>query len=96
MAGTAPALLKAEDVSDRVRRMPEWRVEGSELVQAYRFKNFVEAVDFVNAITKVAEEAGHHPDLMVKWGEVTVHLTSHSAGGLTENDFRMAARIDAL
>lgn len=73
-----------------------WRVEGKELGRSYKFKNFVEAVNFVNAIAGVAESQDHHPDLTVRWGEVGVRVTTHSAGGLTAKDFDLAAAIDQL
>lgn len=66
------------------------------LEKAYSFKNFKEALAFVNAIGEVAEQEGHHPDLMLSWGRVTVQLWTHIAKGMTENDFVLAAKIDAL
>ncbi len=93
----SPATLTPAEVSSRVQQLQGWSVEdGKKLAKSFRFKNFVQAVDFVNRITKVAEAEGHHPDLYVTWGEVTVYLTSHSAGGLTQNDFAMASKIDKL
>ncbi|HEY8802296.1 MAG TPA: 4a-hydroxytetrahydrobiopterin dehydratase [Candidatus Dormibacteraeota bacterium] len=89
-------VLDPADVSERVRRSNGWRLEGAELVKPYKFKNFVEAVDFVNAITGVAERQNHHPDLVVRWGEVTVRLTTHDAHGITENDFKLAEAIDRI
>jgi 4a-hydroxytetrahydrobiopterin dehydratase len=71
-------------------------VEGREIAKVYLFNNFVEAVDFVNAITPIAEQEGHHPDLEVGWGRVAVHLRTHAIDGLTENDFILAAKIDQL
>ena len=67
-----------------------------EISKRYRFRNFVEAVDFVNRITPVAEAEGHHPDLEVSWGRVGVRLWTHAAGGLTDNDFILAAKIDSF
>jgi 4a-hydroxytetrahydrobiopterin dehydratase len=67
-----------------------------ELAKGFKFRNFVEAVDFVNRITPIAEAEGHHPDLEVSWGRVGVRLWTHVAGGLTENDFVLAAKIDRL
>jgi 4a-hydroxytetrahydrobiopterin dehydratase len=77
-----------------------WKIEQSsgheQLVKTYRFADFVRAVEFVNWITPVAEAEGHHPDLLVTWGRVRVQLWTHAAGGLTENDFVLAAKIDRL
>ncbi len=95
---SGPALLTSQQLSTRLQQLKGWRVEdgGKKLAKSFRFKNFVEAVNFVNAITREAEAAGHHPDLFVTWGEVRVYLTSHSAGGVTEKDFALAARIDRI
>ena len=95
------AALTPEQIAPLLSQVPGWRVEDggpgapSKLVRSYRFDNFVHAVDFVNAITPIAEAEGHHPDLFVRWGEVRVELWTHAAGGLTENDFILAAKIDA-
>ena len=62
----------------------------------FTFKNFVEAMEFANTITPVAEAEGHHPDLSVGWGRVEVELTTHAIKGLSENDFIVAAKIDKL
>jgi 4a-hydroxytetrahydrobiopterin dehydratase len=67
-----------------------------ELVKDLGFRNFVDAVGFVNRLTPVAESEGHHPDLEVSWGRVRVRLWTHVVGGLTENDFILAAKIDRL
>jgi 4a-hydroxytetrahydrobiopterin dehydratase len=81
-------------------QLPGWRVEEADghrqLVREFRFPNFAAAVDFVNRITPIAEAEGHHPDLLVAWGRVRVQLWTHVAGGLTENDFVLAARIDGV
>jgi 4a-hydroxytetrahydrobiopterin dehydratase len=69
-------------------------VDDSRLRKTFRFKDFVSAVDLVNAITPVAEEQGHHPDLYVTWGRLEVTLWTHKIDGLTESDFIMAAKID--
>jgi 4a-hydroxytetrahydrobiopterin dehydratase len=86
--------LDQDAITSRLAALTGWRVEGTELAKTYKFKNFVEAVDFVNAIAKLAEASNHHPDLLVRWGEVTVRITTHSAGGITEKDFALASTID--
>jgi 4a-hydroxytetrahydrobiopterin dehydratase len=81
-------------------QLDRWDVEQADghdqLVKTFQFANFLEAVGFVNRITPVAEAEGHHPDLHVSWGRVRVVLWTHVAGGLTENDFILAAKIDEL
>ena len=74
-----------------------WLVEADKkLIKYFKFKNWVEAVDFVNRISPVAEAENHHPDLYVRWGEVRVYLWTHKINGLTESDFYMAAKIDRV
>ncbi len=91
------APLPREVVERLLGQVRGWKVEeGKQLVKAFRFKDFLEAVAFVNAITPVAEAEGHHPDLLVRWGEVRVTLWTHAVGGLTENDFILAAKIDQV
>jgi 4a-hydroxytetrahydrobiopterin dehydratase len=93
--GTPP--LTGVQVEPLLRQLDGWEVvEGKKLTKSFRFGNFVEAVDFVNKITPVAEAEGHHPDLVVRWGEVRVELWTHAVGGLSENDFIMAAKIDQV
>ena len=79
---------------------PNWSLEEADghqrLTRTFRFKGFMPAVDFVNRIAPIAEAEGHHPDLMVGWGYVTVRLWTHAAGGLTENDFILAAKVDQV
>ncbi|MGA1213665.1 MAG: 4a-hydroxytetrahydrobiopterin dehydratase [Solirubrobacterales bacterium] len=73
-----------------------WRQEGEAIVRIYRFADFVESVGFVDRLVAPAEEMAHHPDVAISWNEVTVTVTTHSAGGLTAADFELAAKIDAL
>lgn len=93
--GTPP--LRLEQIQPLLAQLEGWRVEDSKkLLKSYKFKNFVEAVRFVNALTPVAEDQGHHPDLYVRWGEVRAYLWTHSIDGLTESDFIMAAKLDRV
>lgn len=93
MGGTPP--LTEEHLAPLLAQLDGWHVEErKKLIKPFRFKNFVEAVDFVNAVAPIAEEEGHHPDLYVRWGEVRVYLWTHKIDGLTESDFYMAAKID--
>ena len=93
---TFSSLLDSAEAATRLGTLAGWRIDGSELVKVYKFKNFAQAVDFVNAIARVAEAQNHHPDLLVRGGEVTVRVTTHSAGGLTAKDFELGAAIDQL
>lgn len=84
----------------RMDRPEGWEVEQADghrqLSKTFRFGNFVDAVEFVNRITPVAEAEGHHPDLLVGWGRVRVTLWTHTAGGVTEQDYTLASRIDEV
>ncbi|KPV40207.1 pterin-4-alpha-carbinolamine dehydratase [Thiohalorhabdus denitrificans] len=93
----AQSLLQELNASAEAQKTP-WTVTADErqLKKGFKLKNFVEAVDFVNRIKDVAEEESHHPDLEVGYGKVVVRLTTHAIGGLSENDFILAAKIDAL
>lgn len=94
-----PTLPPAE-VDRLLAQLSGWSVEEADgrqrLRKQFRFKGFTPAVEFVNRIAPIAESEGHHPDLMVSYGSVTVLLWTHAAGGLTENDFILAAKIDQV
>jgi 4a-hydroxytetrahydrobiopterin dehydratase len=81
-------------------RVPEWDVVEEDgikkLRRAFDFGNFVEALDFTNAVGEAAEEEGHHPVITLTWGKATVTWYTHKIGGLHENDFIMAAKTDEL
>jgi 4a-hydroxytetrahydrobiopterin dehydratase len=93
-AGTPP--LTDAEIKPLIEQTPGWALDEGHLTKAFTFPNFVEAVDFVNRITPVAEAEGHHPDLHVAWGKVRVELWTHKINGLTESDFVMAAKIDQV
>jgi 4a-hydroxytetrahydrobiopterin dehydratase len=89
-------LLGEDDIAARLEDS-DWRREGDEIVRGWQFENFAQAMEFVNRVADAAEEANHHPDILVHgWNKVRLSLTNHSAGGLTEADFTMARRIDGL
>ena len=88
--------LNDDEIESRLKRLA-WEREGDEIVREWRFEDFAEAIQFVSRVAEAAEEANHHPDIYVHgWNKVKLSLTNHSAGGLTEMDFDMAARFDAL
>jgi len=90
--------LSAGETEQLLKELDDWRVVDrgghQELTKTYRFKGFMPGVRFVDAIAEVAEAEGHHPDLRLTYGELTVDLWTHVAGGLTDNDFILAAKID--
>jgi 4a-hydroxytetrahydrobiopterin dehydratase len=89
-------LLSDDEIVARLRRS-EWERHGDEIVREWRFDDFSEALAFVNRVGEVAEDANHHPDILLHgWNKVKLSLTNHSAGGLTEMDFAMVGRFDDL
>ena len=89
-------LLSDEQISSRLAAS-QWRREGEQIVRDWQFKDFKEAIAFVNRVADAAEEANHHPDIVVHgWNKVRLSLTNHSAGGLTSADFDLAKQIDAV
>ena len=88
------AVLSDQDIQARLGGLEGWERDGDAIVRQFEFKDFVGSVDFVNRITPLAEAMNHHPDLAISWNKVTVTLSTHSEGGLTENDFELASKID--
>lgn len=89
-------LLDDHVIASKLESMPKWKLESGELVRRSDFPNFVEAMQFVNSVAELAEGAGHHPDIDIRYNKVRLALVSHDAGGLTERDFDLAAAIDGL
>jgi 4a-hydroxytetrahydrobiopterin dehydratase len=91
------ALLSDDDVQDRLEQLETgWSRQGDALARKFTFDDFQGSVDFVNRITPPAEEMNHHPDLEISWNNVTVILSTHSQGGITDSDFQLAQRIEDL
>ena len=86
----------SDDAVDAALQKLSWTREGDELVKQVTRTDFVDAVRFVDALVPVAEEANHHPDVAISWNKVTLRLSTHSAGGLTQLDLDLAAKIDRL
>ncbi len=94
--GGVPA-LKGSELESLRKQVPNWKVvDEHHLNRAFTFPDFKQALDFVNRVGALAEEQGHHPDIMLAWGKVEITLWTHKVNGLTESDFIMAAKIDAL
>jgi 4a-hydroxytetrahydrobiopterin dehydratase len=88
--------MSENEVTTQLSTLGGWERDGDALTREFEFANFVGSVDFVNRITPVAEELNHHPDLSISWNKVRVTLSTHSEGGITENDFTLATKIDSL
>jgi 4a-hydroxytetrahydrobiopterin dehydratase len=91
-------LLPEQEINQRVGELSQdWTVvEGKQLRCVKKFKDFIEAIAFVNKLVEPAEAAGHHPDLEISYNKVTINMTTHDAGGLTEKDFALAKTISSL
>lgn len=90
------ALLSSEAVQEKLKQVEGWKLDGKEIVRDYSFPDFVQALQFVNAVGEKAEAAGHHPDIDIRYNKVKLALISHDSGGLTERDFRMAQAINGI
>jgi 4a-hydroxytetrahydrobiopterin dehydratase len=88
-----PPLSDAE-ISTRLRSLPDWKVEAGVLTRTFAFKDFRASLAFVNKVGEVAENAGHHPDIDIRYSRVRLALVTHDAGGITTKDFDLAAASD--
>lgn len=94
--GGAPP-LKIEEIEKLQQELTGWSViDNHHLEKEFHFKNFVEALDFTNAVGKLAEDEGHHPDIYLTWGKVKIKIWTHKIDGLHENDFILAAKCDVI
>jgi 4a-hydroxytetrahydrobiopterin dehydratase len=90
------ALLSEAEIEEGLNGLRGWEKKGNEIVKVYKNKNFVESIGFVNKVAILAEKADHHPDILIQYKNVTLTLSTHSQGGLTGKDFKLAGEIDAL
>lgn len=90
------AALSAERIQELLKSLPAWQVCGHEIVREFHFKNFYQSMAFANAVAWIADQENHHPDMTVTYTQCIVKYSTHSIGGLTENDFICAAKIDRL
>jgi 4a-hydroxytetrahydrobiopterin dehydratase len=90
------ARLSDEQIEQELAALEGWKREGDAIERVFELDDFKGSVDFVNRLTPEAEDMNHHPDLAISWNKVTVSLSTHSEGGLTENDFELARRIATL
>jgi len=89
------ALLSENEIKENLNSLEGWQLKGKEISKSYTHKDFVEAISFVNKVAILAEKSNHHPDILIQYNKVTLSLSTHSEGGLTENDFNLAKQIDA-
>lgn len=89
-------LLNEDAIARELAATPGWERAGEAIARTVKLDDFKEAMSYVNEVAQLAEAAGHHPDIAISWNKVTLTLTTHSAGGLTDNDFALARRINDL
>jgi 4a-hydroxytetrahydrobiopterin dehydratase len=94
----APPPLKLADAKmlPALALIPNWQLQDGKIVRTFQFKDFPAAIKFVETVAGLAEQAWHHPDIDIRWNKVTLTLTTHDAGGLTEKDFKLAREFDKL
>jgi 4a-hydroxytetrahydrobiopterin dehydratase len=90
------ATLPVAEAEELAQQIPEWSLAGKAIERQIRFGDFREAMAFVNKVAVLAEGEGHHPDIYISWNKVRLTLTTHAIGGLSRNDFVLAAKIDKL
>ena len=90
--------IKGEDINEYLSQLKNpWEVKDEKKIsRAFAFSDFKETMQFVNKVADIAEEENHHPDLYVSYGKTTIELSTHAIGGLSENDFILAAKIDEI
>jgi len=86
--------LTDQQAQSLLTSLPDWKIEDGELVRTFSFKDFRASLAFVNRVGELAESAGHHPDIDIRYNKVRLALVTHDAGGLTNNDFDLAAKVD--
>jgi 4a-hydroxytetrahydrobiopterin dehydratase len=88
------ALLSENEIAQGLSGLKDWTHEGNQILRQYKFKNFVESMGFVTKVAILAERVDHHPDILIEYSKVTITLSTHSEGGLTEKDFNLAGEIE--
>ncbi len=88
--------LNTDEIEENLKNLDGWKVSGEKLKKRFEFQNFIESLEFVNKVGAIAEEKDHHPDIAFGWGYAEFEITTHDVGGLTHNDFELAAQIEKL
>ena len=92
----AAPLLSPDEVEAGLRDLPGWQLREGRLVKQFRCADFMDALAFVQRVAAPAEEQNHHPDVMIRWRDVTLSLWTHAAGGITRRDLRLAGSIEEV
>ena len=88
--------LTAEELTEKLSEVNTWQEIDNKIFKRFNFKNFAESLAFVNKVGAIAEKQDHHPDITFGWGYAEFQITTHSEGGLTEKDFALAKKIEAI
>src|SRR5882757_8585531 len=89
-------LLDAQEIKPWLKKLLQWDHEKKHIERVFEFDDFNEAIEFVNGVAEISDEDDHHPDIDIRYGKVTLRLSTHSEGGLTDLDFEVAEKIDTL
>lgn len=89
-------LLEPADLRSALKKCPEWDLEKNTITRTVEFEEFNDAIDFVNDLAEIVEEAQHHPEIIIRHSKVTLRLTTYDAGGVTDLDIELAQRVDNL
>jgi 4a-hydroxytetrahydrobiopterin dehydratase len=89
-------LLTKKEIQGVLKELSRWKLQGNEIRKKFVFADFARAMGFVNSVALYAEHANHHPDIDIRWNKVTLSLSTHSEGGITEKDISLALKIDSL
>jgi 4a-hydroxytetrahydrobiopterin dehydratase len=88
--------LSSAEIAAHLSALPDWKAESGELVKTFQFRDFRAAMAFVNRLADAAEDAGHHPDIDIRYNKVRLALVTHDAGGITAKDFDLATKSNSL
>jgi 4a-hydroxytetrahydrobiopterin dehydratase len=88
--------LDETQIQAALTTLPHWKLEQGEIVRTATFQDFIQAMKFVNQVAQLAEAAGHHPDIDIRYNKVRLALVTHDAGGITQNDISLAQNIDQI
>lgn len=88
--------LSADEIDSGLSSLDGWKVEGKTIAKTFSFEDFAQSIDFVDHVASAAEEADHHPDIDIRFDKVTLTLSTHSEGGVTDKDLRLAEAIEAI
>ena len=91
-----PHLISHKEVQEKMKKIPEWEFNETSISKIFEFDEYLSAIEFVNSVAEIAEEAYHHPDILINYTNVKLTLSTHEVGGITDKDFEVAERIDSL